>query len=67
MHCVVSGYSQIRAGNGAQSLPRGQVQGDVGAQKVDPQVESTQASDASKGEAPSSAICSPFALRILPS
>ena len=56
----LSGYNRIRVGDGARSLPRSQVQGDVGAQKVDPQVGSTQASDTSKGEAPSSMICSPF-------
>ena len=50
VHGVVSGYSWIRADDGARSLAKSQVQGDVGAQKVDPQVGSTRASDVSKGK-----------------
>ena len=36
VHDVVSGYSRTRAGDGAQSSGRSKVQGDGGAQKVDP-------------------------------
>ena len=67
MHGVVSGYNRIRANDGARSLSKNQVQGDVGAQKVDPQVGSTRAFDMSKGEAPSSTICSLLPLCILSS
>ena len=36
VHGVVSGYSRIRADDGARSSARSKVQGDVRAQKVDP-------------------------------
>ena len=49
-HNVTSGYNWIRAGDRRWSLVESRVRGDVIMQKVDHQVGSTRASDASKGK-----------------